>query len=268
MTMASQRELAPDDPSFDISDEGVMAALFSAEDRHFWHRARNRFILGRLRRLSLARGARIVELGCGAGCVARELSLAGYDLTGVDGHRALIDIAGKRAPTASFLCRDLRLGVPDLGAGTFDAACLFDVLEHLDEPDHALRTALDLVRSGGFVVGTVPALMSLWSGVDEQAGHKIRYTHATLREVLSAVTGARIVEIASFFRSLVPIIWAQRRLIGERASPSAAVKNLTVPPRPVNGALLAMVTLEHLAAPVLDKLGVPGASLWFALEKP
>ena len=265
--MASQRELAPDDPSFDISDEGVMAALFSAEDRHFWHRARNRFILGRLRGLSLASGARIVDLGCGAGCVARELSLAGYDLTGVDGHRALIDLASKRAPMASFLCRDLRLGVPDLGAGTFDAACLFDVLEHLDEPEHALQMALDLVRSGGYVVGTVPALMSLWSGVDEHAGHKIRYTHSTLRQVLSGRTGAHIVEIASFFRSLVPIMWAQRRLIGARAGRSSAVKNLTVPPRPVNGALLALVTLEHLAAPMFDKLGVPGASLWFALEK-
>src|SRR5262249_12908488 len=106
--------LAPDDPAFDISDRDDVAALLSAEERHFWHRSRNRFICARLVRLGVSSGARIVELGCGAGCVAAELSGAGYELTGVDGHRALIDVATARAPAARFHCRALRAGVPHL----------------------------------------------------------------------------------------------------------------------------------------------------------
>jgi SAM-dependent methyltransferase len=261
------RGLRPDDPAFDISDRDDVAALLSAEERHFWHRSRNRFIRAKLARLGVTSGARVVELGCGAGCVAAELASAGYDLTGVDGHRSLIDVAAARAPTAEFLCRDLRAGVPDLPAGAFDAACLFDVIEHLDRPEQALETALALTRPGGYVVGTVPAMMALWSGIDEHAGHKTRYSSSTLREVLSRAKGATIVEIAPFFRTLVPLMWAQRRLIGRRGGAAASVKNLSVPPSPVNAALLAMVTLEHAFAPALDKLPLPGTSLWFALNK-
>src|SRR5690242_14519504 len=112
------RGLSPDDPAFDISDGDDVAALLSAEQRHFWHRSRNRFIAARLARLSVAPGARIVELGCGAGCVAAELAALGYEVTGVDGHAALVDVARTRAPTAEFHCRDLRAGVGDLPAAS------------------------------------------------------------------------------------------------------------------------------------------------------
>jgi SAM-dependent methyltransferase len=263
--LEAPRGLAPDDPAFDISDRDDVAALFSAEERHFWHRSRNRFIRARLARLGVSLGARIVELGCGAGCVAAELASAGYDLTGVDGHPALLEVAAMRAPAARFHCRDLRAGVPDLPEGAFDVACLFDVIEHLDRPEQAVETAIALARPVGYVVGTVPAMMALWSGIDEHAGHKTRYSRATLRDVLSRAAGARVVEIAPFFRSLVPLMWAQRRLIGARGSAAASVKNLTVPSSPVNAALFAMVTLEHALAP--DRLPLPGTSLWFALKR-
>jgi 2-polyprenyl-3-methyl-5-hydroxy-6-metoxy-1,4-benzoquinol methylase len=267
MTSEGPRELAPDDPAFDISDSADVAALLTAENKHFWHLARNRYILARLGRLGVSPPARVIDLGCGAGCVARELVRAGYDTTGVDGHRSLIDIARSRSPSAEFHCRDLRRGVSDLPAEAFDVACLFDVIEHLDDPKQALETAMTLARPGGFVVGTVPALMALWSGIDEHAGHKLRYSRATLHQVLAGVEGATIVEVSAFFRSLVPMMWVQRRFIGPRGRPSASVKNLTVPPAPVNAALLALVTLEHIVAPALDKVRVPGASLWFAMKK-
>jgi SAM-dependent methyltransferase len=262
----SPSELAPDDPAFDISDPEDVFALLRAEETHFWHRSRNRFILAKLRHLSILPGSRVVELGCGAGCVAAELARAGYDLTGIDGHRSLIDIAASRAPSAHFHCHDLRLGIPDLPTIGFDAACLFDVIEHLDDPEQALDTAVALVRPGGYVVGTVPALMALWSGIDVHAGHKIRYSEATLRDVLSRTKRASIVEVEPFFRALVPLLWAQRRLIGRRGTKTASVRNLTVPPTPMNLTLFAMVTLEHALAPAFDKLRLPGASLWFALQ--
>jgi SAM-dependent methyltransferase len=260
-------ELAPDDPAFDISDQADVMALLRAEEEHFWHRARNQFIRQKLAALGALPGARVLELGCGAGCVAAELDRAGYEVTGVDGHRALIDIAVERAPTARFLCRDLRKGVPDLDNAVFDVVCLFDVIEHLDDPRRALADAMRWLRPGGHLVGTVPALMSLWSSIDEHAGHKTRYSMTTLRSTLSRLDEARVVEIAPFFRSLVPVMWAQRRLIGKRPSAAASVQNLSIPRWPLNRALLAMVTLERNLAPLLDRTRLPGASLWFALSR-
>jgi len=267
MPSLDRGELTPDDPSFDISDEADVSALLLAEQRHFWHRARNRFIVGKLESLSIGAGVRVLELGCGAGCVAAELSRAGYDVTGVDGHRALIEIARARAPAARFICRDLRQGVSELDGQSFDLVCLFDVIEHLDAPWVALDMAVGWVRSGGYLVGTVPALMSLWSAIDEHSGHKTRYSESALRSVVSRTEGATLVEVSPFFRSLVPIMWAQRRLVGRRPSSKSSVKNLRVPPPPLNAALYAMVTLEHTLAAALGGLPLPGASLWFALRR-
>lgn len=268
----NRSELQPDDAAFDISDEADVRALLRAEQAHFWHRARNRFIRKKLAELGVCPGARILELGCGAGCVAADLSRHGYDVTGVDGHRSLVAVACTRAPRARFLCHDLRRKMPDLERRAFDAVGLFDVIEHLDDPVQALADALRFAKPGGVVVGTVPALMSLWSSIDVHAGHKVRYSARTLEDTLTSVRRASVIAIEPFFRSLVPLVWAQRRLIGKsdgagaREHVTASVNNLRVPLLPINAGLLAMTTAEHALAPLLRGLRLPGASLWFAMR--
>ncbi|MET0595113.1 MAG: class I SAM-dependent methyltransferase [Polyangiaceae bacterium] len=266
-------ELAPDDSSFDISDEADVGALLAAEESHFWHRARNRFIRGKIADLGKKPPARVLELGCGAGCVSSDLARAGYDVIGIDGHRSLLAVACTRAPQARFFCHDLRRGLPDLERGSFDVVALFDVIEHLDDPLRALSDAASLAKPGGYVVGTVPALMSLWSSIDEHAGHKIRYSQQTLAETLAGVRGAHVTEIAPFFRSLVPLVWLQRRMLGRAGRTdrsehvAASVQNLRVPPLPINAGLLAMANAEHALARAVPRLSLPGASLWFALAR-
>jgi 2-polyprenyl-3-methyl-5-hydroxy-6-metoxy-1,4-benzoquinol methylase len=264
-------ELKPDDAAFDISDEADVEALLRAEEAHFWHKARNRFIRGKITKLGVLPGARILELGCGAGCVSAELSRAGYEVTGVDGHRSLLGVACTRAPQARFFCHDLRRGLPDLELGTFDLVGLFDVIEHLDDPIRALADALRFAKAGGYVVGTVPALMALWSSIDEHAGHKTRYSATRLSATLAGLAGATVLETAPFFRSLVPLVWLQRRLLSQSRDAdrhnhaAASVQNLRVPPPPINAGLFAMVAAEQALAPLLGP--IPGTSLWFSLRR-
>jgi SAM-dependent methyltransferase len=206
--------------------------------------------------------------------VSAALARAGYEVTGVDGHRSLLAVACLRAPKARFFCHDLRQGLPDLERQAFDVVGLFDVIEHLDDPLQSIADALVFLKPGGRVVGTVPALMALWSSIDEHAGHKTRYSAESLRSLLARLSGATVLEIVPFFRSLVPLVWVQRRLVGTSsgAEPSAhaaaSVQNLRVPPAAINAGLLAMVTAEHAMAPLLRRVPIPGASLWFALGAP
>ncbi len=50
----------------------------------------------------LPRGARVVEVGCGSGVLARELTNAGFDVLGFDASAAMIALARETAPNARF----------------------------------------------------------------------------------------------------------------------------------------------------------------------
>jgi SAM-dependent methyltransferase len=255
-------QLPPDHGGFDIRDDALMASLSAAEDAHFWHVARNELIATRLAALGVAAGMPFLELGCGGGAVSAHLSRSGLEVTGVDGHLPRVIEAARRAPRARFIVHDLARGVDALPGG-FSAAGLFDVIEHLDDPRQALVAALTRVVPGGLVVGTVPALMSLWSDYDARGGHRLRYHRRTLHALLADVPGARLVEICWFNHLLVPAMWLQRRA---RARPD---HGLHVPARLVNQALLGILRLEYWADRHVGTLrsSVPGASLWFALRR-
>ncbi len=260
--------LRADHAGFDMSDDRFAPLIARAEDEHFWYAARNRFIAARLARLGARPGATVIDLGCGGGAVAAYLSRQGYRVTGVDGHEGLVRQAARRAPAASFVVHDLGQGTSALDLHDQDVAALFDVIEHLERPVDALVQALDCVRPGGLVVGTVPALMLLWSHVDVQAGHHLRYERAGLRDVLRSVPGATVLEAVPFNRLLVPLLWAQRRLVTNKGDAVAtSEQNLRPPPAPVNLALDMALRGEQALSPWLDPTPLPGASLWFALRK-
>jgi len=258
-------ELSADASSYRI-DAAALQALDDAERRHFWFRARNEWILGGLSALGCRAPARVLDLGCGSGSVSAALDGAGYQVTGVDGHLPRVLEAAQRSPRARFFVHDLERGAGAFGRD-FDAVGLFDVIEHLDEPRVALRDAVACARPGGWVVGTVPALRALWSQADVFAAHRRRFEARELRNELARVEGADVVEVRPFFRSLVPMLFAQRRVVSALRPPASAEVYVAVPPAPVNLAMRALLRLERRVAPLLDVAHVPGASLWFALRR-
>src|SRR3712207_3593292 len=56
----------------------------------------------------LTQGARILDLCCGTGQLAAMLLEKGYQVTGMDGSRALLDYACANAPGAEFVQGDAR----------------------------------------------------------------------------------------------------------------------------------------------------------------
>jgi SAM-dependent methyltransferase len=68
---------------------------------------------------------RVVDLGCGSGVWARALTGAGYDVTGVDASLAMLRIARREAPKASFKHTSLfRAAIPPCAAVTALGECL------------------------------------------------------------------------------------------------------------------------------------------------
>ena len=95
---------------------------------------------------------------------------------------------------------------------------MFDVLEHLPDDVRALECLRRTMTPGGRLVLTVPAHMSLWSDVDQYAGHYRRYGAEDLRRTLTA-SGFRIEYLSQFMAALFPLMWLSRRtatLFGRR----------------------------------------------------
>lgn len=94
----------------------------------------------------LADGARILDLCCGTGQIAAELTARGYEVTGIDGSAAMLEYARRNAPTASFLHADARrFTIPDPSRPFEAVISPFDSLNHLMDRDD-LRLVFERVR--------------------------------------------------------------------------------------------------------------------------
>ena len=85
----------------------------------------------------------------------------------------------------------------------FEAAGLFDVVEHLEDPVEALVEARRVVTSTGCLIITVPAHERLWSEHDVVVGHLTRYDEPRLRDLLLEA-GWQPVWMTYFYAFLLP----------------------------------------------------------------
>ena len=182
------------------------AAVHAEEDRaHWWFLGRRAVILAEMARRLPAGRARMAELGCGSGGMLEALSRFGTAV-GVETDAALRARAQERG-------LDVRAGaLPDaipLHPGRWDAVCLFDVLEHVDDEAGALAACRRLLVPGGRLFVTVPAYAWLWSRHDELLGHRRRYTARGLRQVAERA-GFTVERLTYFNTILAPPIMAVR----------------------------------------------------------
>jgi SAM-dependent methyltransferase len=100
-------------------------------------------ILALLRQNGIRTG-RVVDLGCGSGIWARELSDAGYKVVGVDISPAMIAHARQRVPEGEFHADSfLRFELPECGTVT----ALGEVFNYLFDRTNSLRTLERLCRN-------------------------------------------------------------------------------------------------------------------------
>ena len=84
---------------------------------------------------------------------------------------------------------------------SFDLVCAFDVVEHVEDDQLAVKEMIRVCKSNGFVFVTVPAFMDLWSKHDEINYHFKRYTSKTLLPLFDSNTGNVIYH--SYFNTIL-----------------------------------------------------------------
>ena len=145
----------------------------------------------------------IIEIGAGTGNVSRYLHNNGYKNISVgEMHLSGLKYAKEYGIKKCYQFNLLDTPFED----EFNAICMFDVLEHIEDDNLALKNVNKSLTQKGKLVLTVPSHMWLWNRDDAIAGHKRRYTNKQLLKKLED-NGFVILKARYFFVSIIPLLF-------------------------------------------------------------
>ncbi len=235
--------------------------MFELEDTYWWFAGRRHLVRRLIGELGLPGNARILDAGCGTGAGLDNIEQLGHAF-GLDASPEALRFCRKRGKSRLFATSLESPGVLD---GSFDAATMLDVLEHIDDDRRALQSLFRLLRPGGHLILTVPAYPFLWSEHDEALHHKRRYR---ARDLATRVrdAGFRIRRMSGLVSTFLPPIVAYRllqRLFPHRSGPKTSFIQL---PAAFNAMLKGLLVAEvevsrHIPFPL-------GCTLYVLAERP
>lgn len=147
-----------------------------------------RYLLRRHRLLNLLRESprgEVLEIGCGAGALSRDLSRLGFRVQALD-----------TSPAARELARELNGDDPSVQVcgeedpaweSHFDYVLALEVLEHIVDDRAALEKWRSWLKPAGRLLLSVPSRQDRWNASDTWAGHIRRYERPQLRGLLEDV---------------------------------------------------------------------------------
>jgi len=182
--------------------------LYTDRDHEFrdgdvYAQTKYRLTLKWLEAFGAGQGSRILNIGCGAGHFNDIAVAAGYRIFAIEPDLSAFKLA---VSSQSDLLEVRHGGIFDVDLPEdFDAVVLHDVLEHIEADSDALRVAKNVLKTGGVLVISVPALPSLFGFHDEQLGHFRRYTKQSLRPVVSQQFKINKLRYIGMFG--IPLVW-------------------------------------------------------------
>lgn len=221
----------------------VFSRMARLESRHWWFCARRRILKTMLDHFR-PRGEvlEILEAGCGTGGNLPMLSEYG-NLYAFELDPLALEIARSRG----FVVEQGFL--PDqipFSDKQFDLILLLDVLEHVEADESSLEALRALLKPGGRLILTVPALPLLWSAHDDHHHHFRRYSRKTLRKEAHAA-GLQVRLLSYFNCFLFPAVALIR--VGKKVSHSTRSDERLVIPTFMNHVLTFIFSSERFLLP-------------------
>jgi SAM-dependent methyltransferase len=137
--------------------------------QRFWHRGKL-LMIDRLIRPHLQAGSRLLEIGCGAGNLLLQATVAGSYPVALDLSMQALTFVRSRleesqsAPEApnGFACTQAIGESLPFREDLFDCILLSEVVEHLEAPQISIREAARVLCPGGRLLVTTPNYRSFW----------------------------------------------------------------------------------------------------------
>lgn len=197
----------------DEFDQEHFDILYHMQTRHFWYRGRHRFLLSAFDRFVCAQTLPIsaIDLGGGVGGWLR------YLVDRRDNYFKSIALADS-SETALRLAKNVlperveRYQVDLMSLRwerVWDVAFMLDVIEHIPNDLEAVCQAAKVLKSGGYLFVTTPALNHFWSYNDELNHHQRRYNRKDFA-YLAHCSGLELCDSRYFMFFLSPLYWLHR----------------------------------------------------------
>jgi 2-polyprenyl-3-methyl-5-hydroxy-6-metoxy-1,4-benzoquinol methylase len=172
-------------------------------------------------------GGRLVDLGCGGGFFVQVAGGSGWQALGLEPSEEAAR-AARRNQGVRVIAGQLEH--TPLTGERFEAATLFDVLEHVDAPRACLREVRRLLRPGGVVMietpnmaGWIPRLMGSRHPWVRPPEHLTYFTAATLRRLLET-TGFHVRHLQTGCRKVLTVEYVMALLEPTNPSLAAVIK--------------------------------------------
>jgi SAM-dependent methyltransferase len=188
-------------------EQWIYKEMFDLEDKHWWYAARRQILTTVLQTIALPPSPKIIEIGSGTGGNLPMLAQFGQVEAIEPNSEGRAFIKQRGFPVQDGLLPDQMPVSPE----SVDMVAMLDVLEHVAEDAAILKAVHRLLKTGGYLVLTVPAFPSLWSYHDTQRHHHRRYTKKQLVERCLAA-GFSIEKISYYNTLLFPVVVAVRFL--------------------------------------------------------
>ena len=137
--------------------------------QRFWHRGKL-LMVDELIRPHLQPGSRLLEIGCGAGNLLLQATVAGSYPVALDLSMQALTFVRSRLEEATtgmdapigFACTQAVGEALPFAEASFDCVLLSEVIEHLEAPQVSIREAVRVLCPGGRLLTTTPNYRSFW----------------------------------------------------------------------------------------------------------
>lgn len=204
---------------------------------------------------------RALEIGCGTGLLRRQIEAStSWVVDGADLNQAALEgnVGGKG--------RTLLYNVLDQVEEfrqKYDIVILFDVIEHIREPDEFLRAAFMHLKPGGWMFVNVPALRLLFSRYDVCVGHVRRYDKQSLEKQFRSLGLGTVALLRYWGLLLIPLALMRKVVLAFVDDREMVVKTGFKPPNALWNRILVRAMFVEAA---LLKDPILGTSVMAAVQ--